>query len=434
MSYNNNFTLAEKSIIGALLINQEAISEVCDYLRPEMFKNSVLGCAYEGCLNSYQNGRVFDAVTVAQNLKEASFGFDEQDAFEIVKECALSTATSTNIKEHARVVVDDYIPRLCNERMKDIQNHPELATQMILDLNKQVLDITQSSGKGSLSVPDIVSAHKDEYFREKVGKRLKMDIDCLDEITGDLEAGDIFVIGARPAVGKSALALQILNGLSHNGNKIGYFNLEMTEKQVFERMVASESGIGLTRIRRAVRFLNDEEEKYTKACERLSDKSKIYVSTGSKTSNQIRSEVEREHFDAIVIDYLQLIKPSGIYGGNRQAEVGYISHSLKAIAVDFKIPIILLSQLNRESEGTATKKPKMSELRESGDIENDASIILLLWNKDEDDRTKKGYCFSKNRQGNLGEGELIFNGDLMKFYGENDFIDITPSMELDIPF
>jgi len=430
------FILAEKCVIGALLIDGDRISEICDILAPEMFCNRVLGYIYEECLNSYRGNKEFDIVTLANHLKESNFGYDDQEAFGIIKECMDSVYTSEYIKTHADIVIDNYIPRLCESRMKEIRNHPELAKQMIADLNRKVVDITESDGEDVINIPTMVEKYKGAHFCEREGKKLSTGVKPLDEIVGDLEGGDVVVIGARPAVGKSAFALQIINGMASDGNKIGYFNLEMTEKQVFERMVASESGIGLTRIRRAVKFLNDEEEKYNKACEVLNDRNRIYVSTGSKTVDKIRAIVDRENFDAIVVDYLQLVRPAGVYKNNRQAEVGYISHRLKDIAVDFEIPVILLSQINREVEKTSSKKPKMSEMRESGDIENDASIIVMLWNKDENDHSKKGFSVEKNRQGILGEGVLTFNGDLMKFYGEDDFIDASQSVvdEFEIPF
>ena len=131
---------------------------------------------------------------------------------------------------------------------------------------------------------------------------------------------------------------------------------------------------------------------------------------------------------------MQLVKADGRYRGNRFAEVGEISHGLKAIAVDFQIPVIVLTQMNRLSEGKADREPTMAEIRESGDIEQDASIVLLLWNTDEEDRSKKGFKFDKNRQGTLKKGKLKFDGDRMKFVGEDDedFVDATDDFK--IPF
>ena len=146
----------------------------------------------------------------------------------------------------------------------------------------------------------------------------------------------------------------------------------------------------------------------------LEKKESIVVTTGSQTIATIRNECKNKGYDLVIIDYLQLIKPEGRYRGNRFAEVGEISHAIKALATDLEMPVVVLSQLNRASVGREDKEPSMSELRESGDIEQDASEILLLWNIDEDGR-RKGCKIEKNRQGKTGRVEMIFNGDLMKF-------------------
>ncbi len=171
----------------------------------------------------------------------------------------------------------------------------------------------------------------------------------------------------------------------------------------------------MTRIRRAVKFLGDEEKRFKKANDALAGRSNIVISTGAKTVSEIRAESRHMGFDVIVIDYLQLIRSDTFYRGNRVAEVGAISKAIKALAMELQIPIILLSQLNRASEGRETREPSMSELRESGDIEQDASVIILLWNMSEDDRSKKGCKIEKNRQGETGKMELRFDGDQMRF-------------------
>jgi len=423
--------VAEQQIIGALLINENAIDEISDTLTPDMFYNKILGTAYGVCLKARANKEQYDLITLCNDV-ESQIGATEISVQETLMECAKSTVTSVAITKHADTVKRDYANRKIQVSLMNIQNHPESAIEAITKLNEEITGIVDPP-KPYDSLAAITERNKDKYFRERETKELKTGIESFDEVLGEFEPGDLIVIGARPAVGKSAIAAQIVNNLSHKGAKIGYFNLEMTEKQVFERFVATESGIGMTRIRRALRFMNDEEEKYTEACNRLTKKDKIIIPTGSKTVNEIRTITQKEEFDVIVIDYLQLVKSSGKYRGNRFAEVGEISHGLKAIGVDFKIPVIVLTQLNRQSEGKLNKEPSMAEIRESGDIEQDASVILLLWNTDDEDRSKKGYKFDKNRQGTLKKGNLIFDGDRMKFYDEDDFVPSSVS-DLEIPF
>lgn len=426
-----NDRLAEQQIIGSLLLDDNAIDEISDTLTPDMFYNKILGTAYGVCLKSKAEKQKFDLISLCNDV-EREIGTTENPVQETLMECARSVSTSQAIRKHADTVKRDYANRKIQVSLLNIEKHPDSAIEMLSKLHEDISGIIDPP-KPYDSLAAITERNKDRYFREKDTKGLKTGIESFDDVLGEFEPGDLIVIGARPAVGKSALAAQIVNNLSHKGAKIGYFNLEMTDTQVFERFVATESGIGLTRIKRAIRFMNDEEEKYNDACNRLLEKDKIIIPTGSKTVNEIRAITQKEEFDIIVVDYLQLVKTPGKYKGNRYAEVGEISHELKAIGVDFKIPVIVLTQLNRMSEGKADREPSMAEIRESGDIEQDASVILLLWNTDDEDRSKKGYKFDKNRQGTLKKGKLTFDGDRMKFYGEDDFVPATVS-DLEIPF
>ena len=185
---------------------------------------------------------------------------------------------------------------------------------------------------------------------------------------------------------------------------------------MYERFVVSESGIGLTRLRRAVRFLGDEKERFDKANKTLEKAENIVItSAGSKSVGEIRSESKHMDYDIIIIDYLQLLKADNTYRGNRTAEVGEISRAIKNLAMELNIPIIALSQLNRGSEMRETKEPTMAEIREAGNIEQDASVIILMWNLDENDRSKKGCKVEKQRQGECGKVVMRFNGNLMRF-------------------
>ena len=422
---------AEKQVLAAITVNLDAIDSISATLKPEMFSNHIFSEIYRAYLTAREENKEYDVASLIRDVEDALSG-ENAPVEDIVIDIAKASMTSVAIERHADTVKECYANRQIAIALLDIQKNPESAIEKITKLNEDISCIVNPP-KPYESLAAITERNEDKYFCDKPTKDLKTGIEDFDEVIGEFEGGDLIVIGARPAVGKSALAAQIVNNLSHKGAKIGYFNLEMTENQVFERFVATESGIGLTRIRRALRFMNDEEEKYREACNRLKSKDKIIIPTGSKTVSEIRNITQREAFDIIVVDYLQLVKAEGRYKGNRFAEVGEISHSLKAIGVDLKIPVIVLTQLNRESESKANKEPTMAEIRESGDIEQDASIILLLWNTDEEDRTKKGYKFDKNRQGTLKKGTLTFDGDQMKFYSEGEFVP-TDLSELEIPF
>jgi replicative DNA helicase len=272
-----------------------------------------------------------------------------------------------------------------------------------------------------------LTSMSNEYFNENNVTQFELGFKTLDEAIGGIDDGDVMIISVRPSVGKSAFALQMIRKFGKDGHKTGYFNLEMSKKQIYERSIASASGIDMTRIRRATNFLNDEKERFERGNKELKSESNVKIITGAQTIKSIREIQQRENFRVIVVDYMQLISSSG-YRGNRASEVGDISRGLKKIATDFSIPVIALSQLNRASEHNKDKEPSMSELRESGDIEQDASIILMIWNSNEEDDTEKTVKVEKSRNGYKDRIKLYFDGKHMKFIDESaptDFQDGT---------
>lgn len=264
---------------------------------------------------------------------------------------------------------------------------------------------------------EIVDSISDGYFKEPDTEPLYTGLEKLDNTLGGLEGGDMSVIGARPAVGKSAFVTQIAINLADRKKKIAFYNLEMSDKQVYERLLSRKSRIGLNRIRRARSFLGDEKDRFDKANQELK-KSTLFIRSGAVTVSQIRNECRHLDLDCIVIDYIQLLR-SDIHYQSRANEVGAISKAIKALAMELNIPIIALSQLNRVSEMRQDKVPTMGELREAGDIEQDASIILLMWNIVDD---KKGLKVEKNRQGILSTEVLRFDGDNMQFIETDESI------------
>ena len=263
----------------------------------------------------------------------------------------------------------------------------------------------------------LLDSISDGYFKEPDTEPLYTGLEKLDNTLGGLEGGDMIVIGARPAVGKSAFVTQIAINLADRKKKIAFYNLEMSDKQVYERLLSRKSRIGLNRIRRARSFLGDEKDRFDKANQELK-KSTLFIRSGAVTVSQIRNECRHLDLDCIVIDYIQLLR-ADIHYQSRANEVGAISKAIKALAMELNIPIIALSQLNRVSEMRQDKVPTMGELREAGDIEQDASIILLMWNIVDD---KKGLKVEKNRQGILSTEVLRFDGDNMQFIETDESI------------
>lgn len=412
--------LAEKQIIGYLLMDGSRYEETMARLRPDMF--SVAICRdiygiYESCHN--ENAEV-NLVVIQSELEKMEKYTDEQ-----ISKCLFSASADLDLgssyKSCVENVITDYKTRTYESIVRLPMEQGVPVGDAIRSAISELESILDDADSDMRSVSDIVRIHQGEYFKPGVEKKkIFFGLNELDKMVGGIEGGDIAIIAARPSVGKSALALQIIEHNAKRGKRIGYFNLEMKEKQVYERMAAKASGIEMARIRNATRFLNDEQSKFEAGNEKLSKWDNVFVRSGSATLSDLRIGVKNGKFDLVVIDYLQLLKPNKSRGANRYAEVGDISRGVKAIAMDYDIPIIALSQLNRASEGKEDKEPTMSELRESGDIEQDASVIVMLWNSDKEDRTKKKVKVDKARQGKLGSEELTFNGETMTFLSKID--------------
>lgn len=413
--------MAEQSVIGSLLMNQESIADVYSILEPQMFTDVLLGNIYREYLRAYENGQEISLPDIEQRLR--SDEYPSNVIIERIRECTSNVFTTTLIKQDADVIVNDYKAHRLDKFLNSIKVSPTNLKEQIRALQEELEVLQDKRQEKSKTLAEITKENKDNYFKEREVKPLYLGFSKLDELLGGLEGGDMIVIGARPAVGKSALVTQITSNLAKQGKRIGFYNLEMQNKQVYERFVVSESGIGLTRLRRAIKFLGDEEERFNKANETLEKAENIVITSGgAKSVSDIRSESRHMDYDIIIIDYMQLLKAETTYRGNRASEVGEISRAIKNLAMELNIPIIALSQLNRVSEIKETKEPTMAELREAGNIEQDASVIMLMWNIDVNDRTKKGCKVEKNRQGNTGKVVMRFNGDLMKFEETNETV------------
>ena len=403
--------LAEKNVIGSLLMDPDCISEIYSRLSQEVFKSPILGRVYLEFQKGYDSHYAVNLVTLEQKLRDV---FTTRDLLQELGNCAMETSTSATVGTYADIVLSDYKAYRLKTYLETIKVSPDGIDNQIGTIITGLEAMQANREVAAKTLAHIAKENKSRYFREDGQQKMEIGLSALDDLLGGLQGGDVVVIGARPAVGKSAFVTQVAANLAKQNKRVGFFNLEMQEGQVYERFVAAESGIGLTRLRRATRFLGDEKERFEQANKILEQQENIVITTGSKTVNQVRSESRHMEYDVIIIDYLQLLKPDKAYLGNRYAEVGAVSRAVKAMAMEFNIPVIALSQLNRTT-GAGEREPSMEDLREAGDIEQDASVILLLWNLSQKDAAKKGCKVAKQRQGRTGKIVLEFDGDLMRF-------------------
>lgn len=412
----------EDGIIGCILVEPDSLFDVYDTIKPEMFTSSFCKRVYETALSLYDRGIKFDATILANELADEN---SSADVFlNQFSDMIMKVPSSVLIKGYTDKLIANYQSKRLNLLIKDLDTNPVTVNDTIGTLITRLEEIQNNEKEKSQSLAEMVGLYGDNYFNEAVKKEseLKTGLDRLDECIS-LIGGDVTVIGARPSVGKSALATQIAKNIARQGKKVGYFNLEMVKSQVYERFVASESNIPLVRIRKAINFLGDEKERFEAANERLK-KLNIIMSTGGKTDLDIRAESRHQNFDVIIIDYLQLVRHHNRCE-SRRVEVGEVSRAIKNLATELNIPIILLSQLSRKSEYTQDKEPSMADLRETGDIEQDASTIILMWNLVDEPEYKefKGLKVDKNRQGELITECLDFLGDKMTFVETKESIE-----------
>ena len=403
---------AEESLISCLMAEPECIENVIDDLSPEMFESSILGRLYYEYRKAYEDKKSLTLVQLHQNL-EPDYPIYEIE--EIIKRCAVMNALPFQIKGFAEVISKHYkagcIKALLSRTEIEDAKVDDQLEKMIAEL-ETLRDNKESDG---LTVAELAEQYEGEYFNDKEKGILFLGIDQLDCLTGGWQGGDVIYFGARPGTGKSAMAMEWAEIFAKQGKTVYYYNLEMQNAACFERAVAAKSGIEITRIRRATKFCNDEQVRYQKAVAELKQQTGIKIITGSRKIADIRADVRKNHPNLVIIDYLQLITCDDRYKGNRTMEVSQISHDIKNIATTYNIPVLCLAQLNRSVDSRRDHKPVLSDLRESGDLEQDGSVVYFLYNSNEEDRSEKILNVAKSRQGTLGDVPMKFFGAAMHF-------------------
>lgn len=401
---------SEKGIIGSVLIDKECLNEIYKDLTPEMFTDDFFRDCYETMLSMFDTGARIDVISLSAKLENERR--DKQFILQSLAECAKMTASSVEVKSFASELISEHKARRLKRIFESTSLIPNEIDITIGRLLTELEAMVENRTDNTQHIRDIVNELKGNYFCERKTSGIKTGFYKLDDALGDLEPGDVTIIAARPSVGKSAFTAQIAENLCKKGKRVGFFNLEMRKSQVYERLISRVAKLSMTRLRRAKTFLGGEKEAFDKGNEELL-KYDLVLSTGSKSVRDIKSNCRHMKYDVIIIDYLQLIKADKSFA-NRTSEVGDVSRAIKGMAMELGVHVILLSQLSRAVEQRDSKEPQLSDLRESGDIEQDASNVIFLWNLSEDKKCK-GMSVAKNRQGELTKIGLEFDGEHMEF-------------------
>ena len=433
---------AEQAVLGAMLIDKEAIAKASEILTSSDFYREAHRVIFNAMLELYNKNEAVDMVTVTEILKRDN-KLEDIGGLAYITSLANVVLTAANVKYHADIVAEKSVLRqlvrvsteiaaMGYEANEDVGTLLDTAESRILEISnrKKKADFTPINDVLMESVQNI-----EKLINNKGGLTgLPSGFADLDKLTSGLHPSDFIILAARPSMGKTALALNIVQNVALRAHKkiggeprsVAFFSLEMSKEQLVNRMLCAEAGIDSQRLR--VGEMGDKDwDALWGACDLMS-KAKIYIDdTGGITVMDMRSRARRlkaEHgLDLIVVDYLQLMQGSGKRNnsGDRQQEVSEISRSLKALARELDVPVLALSQLSRSVEARQVKRPMLSDLRESGSLEQDADIVAFLYREDyynpETENKHTELIIAKHRNGPVDTVNLFFHKQFTKFVG-----------------
>lgn len=429
---------AERALIGGIFFNQDLFDEIKDIVSSDDFYKVEHSSIYKAIEKVYSDSKGIDAILVNEEIKRGKEK-NKEEILEIFANIFDEITSSYNLLEYANLIKEkSMLRRLGNVGAKIAQlayNDIRAAEEIIDEAESMVLNLSKNILKNNIfdmKTAGVAEIMRMEKVSENRGKTLGIPtgfID-LDRMTSGLNNSDLIILAARPAMGKTAFALNVALNAGKEKKNVLVFSLEMPVQQLYQRLLSIESGISQNKLKNA--FLEDQDwEKLTIATGNLSN-SKIFVADLPHTNVlEIRSYARKMksqgQLDLIIIDYLQLINGSGRGGSefNRQQEISDISRALKGLARELDVPVIALSQLSRAVESRVDKRPMLSDLRESGAIEQDADIVAFLYREEYymPETENKGITeliVGKHRNGATGTIKLNFLREFTKFTNYTD--------------
>ncbi len=423
---------AEQAVLGAILIKKEALTEVQEILQPDDFYREAHRIVYNAMEELFVNNEAVDLVTLTEQLRKRN-QLDKIGGITFIASLANSIPTAANVVHHAKIVREKAeLRNLIDAATEIASNAYEGADEVeeIMDAaEKKILAVASGRTNAAFEpIKNIIVRSIDRIstlYESKGGLTgLSTGFKDLDQLTSGLQASDLVLVAARPSMGKTAFTLNIATNVSLQGYSVAFFSLEMSKEQLVQRMLCSEGSIDSQRLRTG-QLQDDEWGNLINTADRIS-RAKLYIDdTAGITVMELRSKARRlkaEHgLDLIIIDYLQLMQGRGPrMGDNRQQEISDISRSLKALARELNVPVVALSQLSRGVESRQIKKPMLSDLRESGSLEQDADIVMFLYREDYYDQDTENkniteVIIAKHRNGPVDTVNLFFQKEFTRF-------------------
>ncbi|MEH7386152.1 replicative DNA helicase [Bacillus sp. JJ1521] len=423
---------AEQAVLGAIFLEPSSLTLASELLIPEDFYRTAHQKIFDAMLSLSDKGEPVDLVTVTSELADAKI-LDEIGGVSYLSDLAGSVPTASNIEYYARIIEEKSILRrlirTATTIATDGYSREDEVDALLGEAEKNIMEVANRKNAGAFqNIKDVLVQTYDniETLNNRVGDitGIPTGFSELDKMTAGFQRNDLIIVAARPSVGKTAFALNIAqNVATKTDENVAIFSLEMGAEQLVMRMLCAEGNINAQNLRTGS-LTAEDWGKLTMAMGSLSN-SGIYIDdTPGIRVNEIRSKCRRLKQESglgmILIDYLQLIQGSGRSGENRQQEVSEISRSLKALARELKVPVIALSQLSRGVEQRQDKRPMMSDIRESGSIEQDADIVAFLYRDDYYDKESENkniieIIIAKQRNGPVGTVSLAFVKEYNKF-------------------
>ena len=424
---------AEQSVLGAMLMDKDAVAAALEICTPDDFYSRQYGVLFECMGELFNEGKPVDLITVQEKLRSKDTA-PEAGSMEFVRGIVENVPTSANIRSYANIVHEKAVKRRLIKVNEEIANtcyaDRDSMDDVLAETESRIFRLLQGRGASELVPIDrvtltVMERIQDAFLNGAAVTGIPTGFIDLDNKTSGLQPSDLVLIAARPSMGKTAFVLNLVqNAAVRKGLNCMIFSLEMSKEQLVNRLFSMESGIDAQKLRTGSLTPTDFEQ-LVEAAVRVSGASGLVIDdTPGITVTELRSKCRKRKLetglDMIIIDYLQLMSGSGKHSESRQQEISEISRNLKQIAREMKAPVIALSQLSRACEQRTEHRPMLSDLRESGAIEQDADVVMFLYrddyyNKNTEHPNEAEVIIAKQRNGPIGTVTLLWKPETTRF-------------------
>lgn len=435
--------IAEQSVLGAVLLDKDALIDVAEFLRPIFFYSDAHATIFSAMLSLFERHEPVDLVTLTSEIKKTG-KLESVGGTQYLSQLLNVVPTAAHAQNYGRIIQDHYTKRQlisAASRITEEAFNDSGEARNILDIAEQeVFAISQlHTRRDFVPIKEALAAsfdRLDELHKHAGGLRgVPTGFTDLDNKLAGMQESNLLILAARPGTGKTAFTLNMAQSIaSVHKIPVGIFSLEMSKEELVDRMLVAQADIDAWRLKTG-KLSDDDFTKLSEAMGQLAEAPLFIDDTPGLNIMELRTKARRLQIEQgvkfLVIDYLQLVNPGKKFEGRVQ-EVSYVSQNLKNIARELKIPIMAVSQLSRAVESRGTKEPQLSDLRESGAIEQDADVVMFIYRPDVETGEKWSpnvmtkLLIAKHRNGPLGEIDLMFRGDRIKFYGMDRKLEEKP--------